>query len=422
MANVGFLSWVKKRNTIIWLMAACLFGVLNYLFIRKFGYSRFVVSGYDAFMLGTVSDFFYNLHPTIRHSLLDLLISPLAIIKTILEPIGNFTMQLLALMLCACNATTFVYMFKIGEELIGLKWYDALLISILYYSLGYTMLVAFTPESYPLSMMMLVISLYLFGRSLIKGYNLSVVKRIALFVITAGITTTNGIKILLMDCFGRGNLKRYLPFFIKACLVFCVIAGTVYVGEKVLSKRIEKPVVSSFVEKTTINNNIGFDRHSNHSKKENKSFGFMDFFGFDIPFSQSVTDNLLGETFVLHEDHCLEDPSQTRPLFVEYSSTYDRVLQLAVLLLFAAGIVYGRKSQLLRMALLTITVDIFLHLVLRWALNEVYIMGPHWLYVIPVAIAALFQAKKNVPIRICVIIVTVALIVHNGSLVINYLL
>ena len=148
----------------------------------------------------------------------------------------------------------------------------------------------------------------------------------------------------------------------------------------------------------------------------------MGFFGFDIPFSQSVTDNLLGETFVLHEDHCLEDPSQTRPLFVEYSSPYDRVLQLAVLLLFAAGIVYGRKSQLLRMALLTITVDIFLHLVLRWALNEVYIMGPHWLYVIPVAIAALFQAKKYVPIRICVIIVTVALIVHNGSLVINYLL
>lgn len=410
---------MKKQHFVIWSASAVCFAFLNCLFVDKFNNTGFVVSGYDSFLLGTVSDFVHHLHPTIRHALLDVLVSPLAIINTLLAPLGNYTSVLLAIMTCACSSTTFLYMYKICRELLGLSSFDAISVCTLFFSIGYAMLSSFVPESYPLSMMMLVVSLYELGKCKVLGCAISTSKRIGLFLITTGITTTNGIKVLLMDYYRVRNMKTFFPYFIKAGIVVGIVCGSIYIAEKMVSNRVNTLQSAPLMNTEAISNS-----HSNPTEvvaDKRSTPGFLAFFNFDIPLVRSVTDNFLGETFVLHENHLLEDPSKNRPLFVEYASIWSRVLQIFILLLFVVGVIVGWRGTILRMALVTLSIELILHIAMRWALNEVYIMGPHWLFVVPVAVASLYQLKHIAIVRFCVISVTVLLLIHNGSLVIGYL-
>lgn len=412
---------MKKIHFAIWLISAVCFAFLNFLFVNRFNNTIFIVSGYDSFLIGTVSDFIHNLHPTVRHALLDVFMLPLAVIKTLLAPFGNFTSVLLAIMICTCSSTTFLYMYRICRELLGLSLFDAICVDILYFSIGYVMLSSFVPESYPLSMMLQVVSLYEFGRCKVLGSTISMSKRIWLYLIATGITTTNGIKILIMDYCRVRDVKTFFPYAVRASILVGFICGSVYMAERTVSKHVIKPQSIPSIVMNAETAGSSYDNKKEVKSVNNSTPGFLCFFNFDIPFVRSVTDNFLGETFVLHENHLLEDPSKNRPLFVEYASPWSRVLQVCILLLFAAGIIVGWRGSILRMALATFSVELILHLVMRWALDEVYIMGPHWLFVVPVAVASLYKLSHSVVVRLCVISITLLLLAHNASLIIGYL-
>lgn len=68
--------------------------------------------------------------------------------------------------------------------------------------------------------------------------------------------------------------------------------------------------------------------------------------------------------------------------------------------------------------------DMTLHLGLGFGINEVYIMGAHWLFVIPLCIAYLLKAcqgKCLMVMRILIAALVVWLWGYNGSLLISYL-
>ena len=96
-----------------------------------------------------------------------------------------------------------------------------------------------------------------------------------------------------------------------------------------------------------------------------------------------------------------------------------------VVMLFAAGIWCGRRSRFMWTALSGFAFDMTLHLGLGFGINEVYIMGAHWLFVMPLAVGFLVcragTGRRAVWLRGLLVALTVWLLAYNLTLFIGYL-
>ncbi len=105
----------------------------------------------------------------------------------------------------------------------------------------------------------------------------------------------------------------------------------------------------------------------------------------------SAVENLFGEGIQLHRDYALGDVLRHRPVIVNYRSPIQYIIEALILMLFLAGVWFGRRSRFLWIALACAAFDMLLHLGLGFGLNEVYIMSAHWIFVLPLAMTFLFK-------------------------------
>ena len=142
--------------------------------------------------------------------------------------------------------------------------------------------------------------------------------------------------------------------------------------------------------------------------------------------TDAVVENLFGESILLHRDHVLEDVNKSRPVIVRYGSVFNYIAEALVFLLFSGGIIVGWKDRFLRLCMLWFATDMVIHIVLGFGIIEVYIMGAHWLFVIPVAVAFLFRHMRTrlvmIGARLLVAFLTIGLMAYNLSLVIPFML
>ena len=123
----------------------------------------------------------------------------------------------------------------------------------------------------------------------------------------------------------------------------------------------------------------------------------------------SAVENLFGEGIQLHRDYALGDVLRHRPVIVNYRSPIQYIIEAFILLLFLAGVWFGRRSRFLWIALACASFDMLLHLGLGFGLNEVYIMSAHWIFVLPLAMTYLFKAMEKQGISLPCYLVTLLL-------------
>ena len=136
----------------------------------------------------------------------------------------------------------------------------------------------------------------------------------------------------------------------------------------------------------------------------------------------TITENLFGESFQLHQDYLLEDTNKSRPVIVAYRHWYNYLIEAIIVALFIGGIIIGRKNKFCLMILSWFAVDMTMHIILGFALTEVYIMTSHWALALPVAIASLLSAykeKQRIALRLVLFAVTIWLFAWNIPLVIE---
>ena len=127
----------------------------------------------------------------------------------------------------------------------------------------------------------------------------------------------------------------------------------------------------------------------------------------------------------LHQDHLLEDTLRSRPVVVAYRSAVNYVVEALLVMLFAAGVWAGRRNRFLWLVMSFFAFDVFIHIVLGFGINEVYIMGAHWLFVMPLAIGFLMKrmgGMARLGLRVVMAAVALWLLVYNGCLFAEYLL
>ena len=102
------------------------------------------------------------------------------------------------------------------------------------------------------------------------------------------------------------------------------------------------------------------------------------------PRGKSLVENFFGEAIQLHQDHLLEDVLSRRPVIVEYKWVGNYCVEICIFLLFIMGILCAFRERYFWLAFSFFAMDVFIHVVLGFGINEVYIMSPHYLIILPI--------------------------------------
>lgn len=424
-------------------------------------YSQFHVSGYDPITYAVVTHW-GTTYQVFRHPLLAFMVYPLFLLNNGLIALTGYNLVqfLLAAILLVCNIYSVVFLYRIFKDIISVSRFDAILLVFFFYGFAHIMVASIVADHFTVSMFLLIFALYISGRWMQEGRQMTIVQTVVLFVITAGITLSNGVKIFINALFVNG--KR---FFRPKYLLLAVIlpAGMMWLfanweyrtyvlpQEKArqiaLAKKAQVEKERSyrqFMDTTSIMNpeekQQTFERqYKQQLRKEaqerwesmhkglpikGKSI-FLRWTDVTTPRWDSMVENLFGESLMLHQDHLLGDTLRDRPLIVTYRWWICYVVEAVIVVLWLIGVWLGRKSRFLWLTFTGFAFDMVIHLVLGFGLNEVYIMASHWAYVLPVGIAYLLKHGTSTIVRLTsylLLLITVFLWLYNGILLVGYLL
>ena len=397
------------------------------------------LSGYDPLTYLGVTDWDV-VYQVYRHPLLSFMIWPLYLLNEGLTWLlgVNCVQYLVAFWLIVCSYYSYIFLYRIHREVIALDCRDATLLTAFYFSFAYILMSVIVPDHFTISMFLLLITLYISGVCIQKGREFRWWQSAIFFYVTAGVTLSNGIKVFLSGFFV--NLK---DFFRPKYLLLAVVLPTVLLwGTAVWEYRTYVlPKEKARAEMKTRQEEVLKEKVAAMSPEERKTYeakqarrelrlklqkekagqpmedhGFLKWTDISTSRWQSVYENLFGESLQFHRQHFLEDTLVGRPVFVKYDTVFNYIIEGLILLLALAGIWTGRRRRFLWLCLSCFGFDMFIHLVLGFGLNEIFIMAPHFMFVLPIAIAYLFSRVRWQWLRLTVVFLTIYLLVYNGYL------
>jgi hypothetical protein len=403
------------------------------------------LSGYDPYTYLTVTDWdvVYEVH---RHPLLAFLIWPLWLLNQGLTALlgVNCVQYVVALPVMASSFYSYIFLYRIHREVVGLRRDDATLLTMFAFSMAYLLLSVIVPDHFTVSMFLLLLTLYITGICIKKGREFRWWQSAVFFFITAGVTLSNGVKVFLSGLFAnRRGFFRPKYLLLAVILPSALLWGVAVWQHQAFvvprqEAREQMNRVKSEKEKERVAQMTPDQRAQYEAKKARREAVLqrqaaktgkpMDDHGYlkwtDISTSRWKTlyENLLGETIQFHRQHFLEDTLVGRPLFVPYLSTFSYVIEVLVVLLALWGAWCGRRSRFLWLCLSYLAVDMGIHLVLGFGINEVFIMAPHFLFILPIMTAYLLRDTKGHAVRLAITALTAYLLTYNGVLLTYFLL
>ena len=403
------------------------------------------LSGYDPLTYMGVTDW-DTVYQVYRHPLLSFMIWPLWLINQALTwMLGvNCVQYLVAALLIFCSYYSYIFMYRIHREVIELQRWDATLLTAYFFSFAYILMSVIVPDHFTISMFLLLVTLYVSGVCIKKRREFKWWQSALFFYITAGVTLSNGIKVFLSGFFV--NLRDFFrPKYLLLAVILpaALLWGTAtweyrtYVLPKEKARAELKARLAekekARVAKMTAEEKAQYDekkakreqrlkRQAAKSGKPMEDYGFLKWTDISTSRWESTYENLFGESLQFHQDYLLEDTLVRRPVFVKYRWTLSYVVEGLILLLAIAGIWFGRKSRFLWLCLSCMAFDMFIHVGLGFGLNEVFIMTPHYMFVLPIATAFLFKDIQARWLRISIVVLMLYLFIYNGYLLTDFLL
>ena len=437
---------------------------------------HFCVSGFDPLTYWVLSDWnaAYNVY---RHPLLAFyLYIPYLINMGLMKLTGYNCALFIAViiqMFCGFYATLFLQRFF--REVLELDKAASSILTLLFFSFGYVMVTCIVPDHFVISMLLLILALYVSGRRIKHNHPLKIWQTVVYFVLTAGTSLNNGLKIFFSALFV--NRKRFfrpkyllLAVILPAALLwgFCRWEYRTFVWpvemarkEMKAKKTAEKKArqermaqlkqIKDSLTKDSIQRGLKIitpeeiaQKAKNDSIQKAKQLArnearkkrgpkqgapimkgeFMNWTDATSSRTLSIVENLMGESIQLHQDYVLQDELRHRPMFVNYRYAFNYIVEALIIILFLAGIWAGRKSRYLWLVMSYFGLDMLLHIGLGFGLNEVYIMSGHWIYALPIAIGFLLKETRHQRYSLCLksLLLTIGLflLIYNGILIIGY--
>lgn len=435
---------LRKEERPVAIVALIVFAALNALLIANHWqsftrgahvgfwsvfYNHLNMSGYDIFSLIFISCM--RLHwNVLRHPLFVVLLLPLFWINHQIMPPTEFNAAVLLMgaLLVAADVWGAVLMHRLLRDVVEVNRMDAAFLTAMFYGFAHVMIATMVPDHFALSLPLLLLTLLIAGRRLKEDKPMKLWQSALLFFLTAGMTLTNGVKVALAAWFVNGR-KVFSWRSILSFVVPTLLLGAVYLWQKEAIiepqehniKRIEAAVAKKDPARIA-----KLKEHDDFVKQQNgealtKSVPLLEWSDMTTSRWQSAVDNLFGESLQLHRDYLLEDVQQTRPVFVEYRSAVNYIVEALVVLLLVAGAWIARREKFFLMVLSWFAFDMIMHMGFGFGLNEVYIMTAHWAFIIPIAAGYILRRKNSMAARVLVAALTLWLWAYNAVIVIDYL-
>lgn len=393
---------------------------------------NFEISGFDPYTYLTLSKWkvYYTEY---RHPMLPFFLYPFAALNGWLMDLTscNCATIIVAVMMTFFGTYSTLFMRRIFREVMQLKAADSNLLTVLLFSFAYVLLVTFVDDHFGMSLFLLSMTLYIAGKQQNSHKGMPWWQCALLFILTAGITLSNGAKTFLAALFT--NSKRlFRPKYLALGIILpsLIIGGAAIYQNRafIIPNRLEglKLVEQKAAKDSTFRAKM--EAKEVHDKeiagKKIQKKGMLSWADMSVSRTQSLVENVFGESLILHKDHLLEDIHSQRPIFTRYETPIPYIIEAIIVLLLMAGLWMGRKSPFLWLTASWVACDAFIHLVMGFGLNEVYIMAAHWAFIIPIAIGYVLKHGKGSftkYLRPLVVIITIFLFFYNSTLIFNYL-
>lgn len=425
--------------------------------------TTFRMSGFDPLTYGVVSDWdtLYNVY---RHPMLAFFMYPAYLLNMGLEAVTgvNCVQFVVAVIVVFCSFYAFLFLYRILREVIGIGRTDASILSVMCFSFAYVMLASMVPDHFVISMLMLIITLYICGKMQQRGQTLSIWQTVVFFFFTAGTSLNNGIKVFMAAFFTNGKRFFNWKYILLAVLLPCAVIwkgarmeyrhyvfpkeNARHMAKAKRDKEMRTAMIQQYLDTAQVKDTAAAVSHMKnvaqkraHAKfKKDQKRAFVAHKGKPIAkgeFSrwtdvttsrwETAVHNLFGEGLLFHKDQLMKDTLRNRPVIVKYQWWGNYVVSGLIVLLFMLGIIRGIRSRFFWTAFMFFLYDMALHMGLGFGINEVYIMTPHWAFIVPIALAYLLQAstrKQRLWLRTIILALTVYLLIHNEWLLWGYML
>ena len=435
---------LRKEERPIAVVALVVFAALNALLIANHWqsftrgahvgfwsvfYNHLNMSGYDIFSLIFISCM--RLHwNALRHPLFVVVLLPLFGLNRLIMPSTEFNaaVLLMAALLVAADVWGAVLMHRLLRDVVEVRRVDAALLTALFYGFAHVMIATMVPDHFALSLPLLLLTLLIAGRKLKEGKPMKLWQSALLFFLTAGVTLTNGVKVALAAWFAGGR-KVFAWRSIAAFVVPTLLLGAIYVWQQdaiVAPQERKIKRIEAAVAKKDPARIAKLQEHNDFVKQQNgealtTNMPLLEWSDITTDRWQSAVDNLFGESLQLHRDYLLEDVQQTRPVFVQYRSALNYVVEALLVVLLAVGAWTARREKFFLMVLAWFGFDMLMHMGFGFGLNEVYIMTAHWAFIIPIAAGYILRCSNSMAPRALVAALAVWLWAYNAAIVIGYL-
>lgn len=395
---------------------------------------NFRMSGYDCWSWITVSG--GRIHfVTSRHPLYLTFLYPLYLLNDwLIQNVGyNFAVYFMAVIIVFSAFYAVLFMYRVFREVMELRRKDARLLTLLLFSFGHVLIPTMVPDHFVISLMLLSLTLYITGKKMKKGQLLTAWQSLVLTFFTAGMATSNGVKTLLSGLFTNGKkVFTYKFISIGVLLPLLLLLGIqqsqyylLEVPQQAVVCHIENEALKKNPQKVLEHRKQRDEWQRAHLGQPVGDGVITKLMDVSTPRVPTIVENFFGESIQLHQRSLLKDVSWERPIFVEYNWSVNYIIEAFIVLLFIVGIVFSYKQRFFKMLLSWFACDLTLHLILGFAVTEVYIMTSGWAFIIPISYGYLLKRlsmKWLKLMRVALIMLTIYLWIYNAGQTVYYLM
>lgn len=367
---------IDRSERVVVAMALAVLLPLHWLMVAKFApllmhydvdtwrtfMRNYHMSGFDPIVYHAVADgsMAFDL---LRHPLLAAVLYPLYLLNMGLTAATgvNCVQFVVAALLMACGLGSVLMVYRTCL-ITGTPRGAALLLSALFLSFAYVMLSLIVADHFALSMLLLTLYIYIAALKLHSGTRFSPCEAAVAVVLMGGITLSNAA---------------------LACIIVAAVNGRSLLRPRMLLGGIVVPGLLLATVALLLTLTWGDAASAVNSQVE--------FIGSDASRMAIFVENFLGESLQLHRGHVLGDVLTGRPVVVPYNHWVQYLVVAATVSYALFGFIAGRRSRMAQMLAALLAFNIVLHLVIGFALEEVYIMAAHWVPVIPLSTAFLLK-------------------------------
>ena len=291
----------------------------------------------------------------------------------------------LALFSTVVIALANVSVFKYLNNIIKLPLKISLLILAFYGLFVTNILLSFTPETYTYTLLFLSIFNYYSAKKIKEEKSVSFAATIFGSVFIGGLTITNIIKVYIPFLFE----KKIFWNWKKIGWAVAKIATSVVVFVFLFLLRLDFNF-QNFLNKTE-------EQYDKFSKPKVTPL-------WDMITSWFFGGNVLFSNYEIRDYHTKDKTFYYKALFMDvYTSAIPYFFIGLILLIVILSVVKNYKNKLIWILVISFSIDILIHCVLKFGLHTSYIYGGHFVFVYPLLLGWLFFSYRNKTISLSIL-------------------